>query len=656
MCGIAGIASHESSAALVVQTERMLARLAHRGPDDAGMLVFSPRESLAFTLDRNGRRESLEPPADGSCATVVLGNRRLSIIDLTSAGHQPMRSLDDHSVVTFNGEIYNYLELRRELETLGHRFVTRSDTEVLLAAFGEWGLACLSRLIGMFAVAVLDRPARRLILARDPFGMKPLFYVTRPGTLAFASEIPPLLPLLGGRPHAGRLRVREYLESGLTDHAAETMFAGVQVLPAAHAAIVDLERPDQVTPIPYWRPDLGRTLEISFPEAAARLRELFLEGVSLHLRSDVPMGVLVSGGIDSSAVVMAMRRLGGPNLDIHTFSYIGSDGAVSEEPWIDLVNQAAGAVPHKIRLEPRDWTADADSLIESQGEPFGSVAIHAQNRLFRCVAAAGVKVTLDGQGGDELLGGYASHLTARLSSLLEQGRWMDGYRLLRGIAHQRRETEPTVRQIVRAAIRTLLPGGLRTALRAIPRSGRRPWLDAAWSPGDHATGDPFDANAQRGLRLRHALWRSLRKGTLPALVRYADRSAMAYSVESRLPFLTPRLAEFVLALPEDYLVGRDATRKRAFREAMRGIVPDPILERRDKVGFAVPVRSWLPAIPELLEALQFAVATPPVEKKRLEPYLAELHAGRELSTEMTYLMWRLATFALWVRRFDVALD
>jgi len=227
MCGIAGIASHESSGVLVAQTERMLTGLAHRGPDDSGLLAVAPRESLAFTLDRHGRQEPLADPQDGSGASIVLGNRRLAIIDLSSGGHQPMVSADGRYAIVVNGEIYNFVELRQELEARGRSFRSRSDTEVLLFAFEEWGSACLSRLVGMFAFAILDRTARRLFLARDPFGMKPLYYVTQPGTFAFASEIPSLLPLLEGRPRANLQRVHDYLATATTDCGDGTMFADV---------------------------------------------------------------------------------------------------------------------------------------------------------------------------------------------------------------------------------------------------------------------------------------------------------------------------------------------------------------------------------------------------------------------------------------------
>jgi len=656
MCGIAGVVSHESSDALVQQVERTLIALAHRGPDDSGILVFAPRETVAFTIDGAGRRAELPTPPTADAASVVLGNRRLAIIDPTPGGHQPMVSADGRYALVVNGEIYNYLELRRELEARGRQFRSRSDTEVLLYALAEWGPACLPRLVGMFAFALLDRTSRRLLLARDPFGMKPLYYVTRPGSLAFASEIPPLLPLLEGRPRANVQRVYDYLESATTDCGDETMFAGVRALPSSHCVIVSLEHPDRLLPVAYWKPDLDRTLDLSYSDAARQLRQLFLESVSLHLRSDTRVGTLLSGGLDSSSLVMAMRHLRGPELAIDTFSYIGEQDAINEEPWIDRVNAAAGATPHKVRLRAEDWASDADHLIESQNEPFASPAIYVQHRVFRRAAETGVKVTLDGQGGDELLAGYRSHWVARLTSMLERARAGQAVRFVRHMARLHQTYDPAVRQVVFQALKEALPTGVRSVLRRV-RDRDPAWISASWCRRHGVAQQVHHGSLARGSqRLRGVLWRDAQRGKLPALLRYADRNAMAHSVESRLPFLTPQLAEFLLALPEEFLIGPDATSKRVFREAMRGLVPEEVLARKDKIGFSVPVRAWLPAIPAVLELLHCAAQLPPVEGAMILPAITQLRAGRELPPTLSFLMWRLATFAAWARRFDVLLD
>lgn len=275
--------------------QRALARLVHRGPDDGGFLVYSPREGVARLLDEAGAATPLSVTLNGG-AGVVLGHRRLAIIDPTPAGHQPMATPDGRYVLVLNGEIYNYRELRHELEGRGIRFRSRSDTEVLLHAWAAWGPACLPRLVGMFAFVLLDTQERKLIFARDVFGMKPLFHARTPGGIAFASEIGVLLQLAGVSRRADPQRIYDYLDLGITDHGDRTMFADVHALPPAHYAEVALDGAPEIRPVRYWEPDLSGTLEISFDEAARRLRELFVESVALHLRTDTKVGTLLSGG------------------------------------------------------------------------------------------------------------------------------------------------------------------------------------------------------------------------------------------------------------------------------------------------------------------------------------------------------------------------
>lgn len=635
MCGIAGISRRAPTATLAVETQRMLDALAHRGPDDAGVITFTP---------------------DADAAPIAIGARRLAIIDLSPSAHQPLESADGRYAIVLNGEIYNYLELRSELEALGQAFRSRSDTEVLLAAFRTWGHACWTRLVGMFACAILDRTTRHLTLARDPFGMKPLYYVTRGGLLAFASEIPPLLPLLGSPIKPDVQRLYDYLDIGITDHGAGTMFAGVQALPAAHYTDIDLTRPDTVVPVRYWTLDPGHRQDISFEAATRRLRELFLESIALHLRSDVQVGALLSGGTDSSSVVMAMRHVAGRSLELHTFSYIAGQGAISEEPWIDIVNGAAGAIPHKVHLTPEEWSRDAARLVETQNEPFGSIAIYAQNRVFRRVAETGIKVVLGGQGSDELLAGYRGGWVLRLATLIEGWRWGQAFQFLRQVARVRQPTDPTPARVAFMALRRVLPEPMVHAAQHL-RPSQRPWINREWCRARHIVLDAAKPGRASGEgRLRSELFRAVTTLSLPSLLRYEDRNAMAHSVESRLPFLTPELARFVLSLPPDYLVGADGTGKRVFRAAMRGIVPDAILDRRDKIGFAVPVRSWLPAIPDVLELLEDVMALPPINRAAIAPSVAALREGKTPSERESFLLWRLVGLAAWARRFGVVFD
>lgn len=657
MCGILGWVGLDDGPRALARIRATLPLLAHRGPDDAGYLFHQGHPSRTQLINNEGTVTELpEQPSAGITGAVVFGHRRLAIIDPTPTGHQPMVSADGRFVLVLNGEIYNYLELRGELEALGHTFRGRSDTEVLLEAWAEWGTGALRRLVGMYAFAVLDRQGGRLVLARDCFGIKPLYLCEGLGGLCFASEIPALLALSGLPPRANPRRVYDYLDLGITDHGDQTMLAGVQSLPAAHYVDIALDRPAARTPVSYWAPDLTREADLSFPDAASRLRDLFIRSITLHMRSDVRIGTLLSGGTDSSSIVMAMRRIGGPALDIHTFSYIGGQGAISEERWIDIVNAEARAQVEKVHLQPEEWVTDADDLLTAQAEPFGSIAIYAQNRLLRRAAETGVKVVLSGQGADELLGGYRSTWALRLASLIERGHWAGAVGFVRRLKHVRGPYDPSIRRIAMLAVSHLMPIATRGAARVALGRGRRPWIAPAWCTRHGIGIARAGSRGRHGRRLARELWSSVETLGLPALLRYEDRNGMAYSVESRLPFLTPELAEFVLTLPEEYVVGPDGSTKHVFKEAMRGIVPDAILDRKDKVGFAVPMDTWVPAIPGFRGLLEFAASLPPVRRSALEPHLAGLRAGRRPGLRDSFLLWRLAGFASWARRFNVALD
>jgi asparagine synthase (glutamine-hydrolysing) len=580
MCGIAGLVLSRSDGFDADLVPTLLHRLEHRGPDDFGF--------LRFTSD--GVHSGREWPGQESLNGTTLLSRRLSILDLSANGWQPMGTQDGRYRIVYNGEIYNYLELRGELEALGHRFRSQTDTEVLLAAYAQWGPKALIRLVGMFAFAILDTRERKLFLARDFFGIKPLYYTFARNGFAFASEIKALLELPGVSREVNPERLYLYLRYGITDCGSETLLADIQQLPPAHYLEVSLDGPRQASPVRYWRVELGQRLELSFEEAAERLRELFLESIRLHLRSDVAVGAALSGGIDSSSIVMSMRYLQGQDLELHTFSYVADDATVSEESWVDLVGKASGALVHKVKPSAEDLVADLDRLILVQDEPFGSTSIYAQHRVFRLAHEARIKVMLDGQGADELFGGYRPYVSARLASLVRQGRWSEASHFF---TQARSLPGTSGLQMCMEAANSLLPLGLQVPLRRlVGKSTSPPWLNATWFTERGVEMKPVNHSYGNNL-LMDQLYSALTETSVPHLLRYEDRNSMSFSIESRVPFLTPALADFVFSLPEEYLVAPDGTSKAVFRRAMRGIVPDEVLDRRDKIGFATPERGWM---------------------------------------------------------------
>ncbi len=339
MCGIFGVWNSRQQPIDVNALISSVSTLRHRGPDDEGYLLAN--------LSGNRAEACLGPDSDahpdlsnirnfvGQEFDLALGFRRLSILDLSPSGHQPMSSTDGRYWIIFNGEIYNYLELRAELADLGHKFVSTSDTEVLLAGYIQWGAGVLSRLIGMFSFAVLDRQKKTLFLARDFFGIKPLYYTYNGSRFAFASEAKALIALGDVSRKVNPSALYVYLRYGITDNSDATLWKEIKHLPSAHYMEIPLDTPSPVLePRRYWDVDMETNRAISAPDAAEQLRHLFLENVRLHLRSDVPVGAALSGGIDLSAIVMAMRQHQ-PEQEIHTFSYIASDARLNEESgWI----------------------------------------------------------------------------------------------------------------------------------------------------------------------------------------------------------------------------------------------------------------------------------------------------------------------------------
>jgi asparagine synthase (glutamine-hydrolysing) len=592
---------------------------------------------------------------------IVLLHTRLSILDLSPAGHQPMSTADGRYHLTFNGEIYNYLELRSELESLGHEFVSGSDTEVLLAAYAQWGTASLKRLIGMFAFAVVDAKRRVLVLARDQFGIKPLFYAPLSGRFAFASEIPPLLELPGVGRRMNPQRVYEYLRFARLDHGAESMFAGIRQVQPAHYVELPLDAPNRVIEQRYWHLEPEPLDGLTLDNAAERLRELFLESVRLHLRSDVPVGAAFSGGVDSSGNVTAMRRLSGNGLELHTFSYVPEEPELSEERWISVVAQGTGAVAHTITPGPQELQTDLDHLIDVQAEPFASTSIYAQYRVFQLAREAGIKVMLDGQGPDELFGGYRSYLPARLAGLLSRARFLSAARFLAATSNlpgtTTLDTAKTAIKGSATVVKNSLPDAIRMpAGRLRSRASFPGWLDGDWLAAHGVvTSRPFHVSCSTSA-LQQQLLESV-ESSLRTLLRYEDRNSMAASIESRVPYVTPAIAEFAAGLPDDCLIGIDGIGKLVLRRSLRGLVPDQILDRRDKIGFNTPEKAWLlalaPWVDRVLDSEAAHSAGPLLAKEAQKSWQAASNGRGGAFDSAT---WRWLNFIRWIDRLGIEVD
>jgi len=641
MCGIAGLTRFDGPAVEPDLLRRLSRTLRHRGPDDLGFLTWSG----------NAPARAARDPDELAPGRVGLVHNRLSILDLTDAGWQPMATPDGRFHIVFNGEIYNYLELRTELEALGHPFGSHSDTEVLLAAYAQWGSRALNRLVGMFAFAVLDTAEHKLFLARDFFGIKPLYYTFWADQFAFASEIKALLELPGLPRQMNAQPLYNYLRFGLTDDGDQTLLEGIHHLPAAHYLEISLDKPRRPRPKRYWKPTIDKRLDISEDEASQRLREMFCQNIRLHLRSDVPVGAALSGGIDSSAIVMTMRHVQGNGFPLHTFSYVAEDPALSEERWVDIVAEAGHTVVHKAQPTPEELVADLDHMISVQDEPFSSTSMYAQHHVFRMAHKAGIKVMLDGQGADEILGGYRYFIGAQLTSLLRRGRWVQAARLLRRALRLPGLSGLT---LLFYTGEFLVPPALQGLARRLVSEDLSPaWMNADWF---HKRGVILQSPRRCRTRdaLREQLHQTLVETSLPKLLRYEDRNSMAHSIESRVPFLTPEMVDFVLSLPPEYIISPHCTTKAAFRLAMRGIVPDAILDRTDKIGLATPEQAWLSHLRPWVQAvLESAAAAdiPALNPQRAQREWQAVLNGRK---RFDARVWRWINLIRWVDQVGVS--
>jgi asparagine synthase (glutamine-hydrolysing) len=581
MCGLGGIVARREVAAQRVSA--LSEAIRHRGPDDEGYVTL--RRDGSFEAFRgDGTVEEFAGMPHWSTAnaelTLALCHRRLSIIDLSVAGHQPMLSDDGNLALVFNGEIYNYLEVASELESLGWRLGSVGDTAVLLAAFETWGPACVERFRGMWAFAVYDRRQRRLTLSRDRFGIKPLYYARIGDAFIFASEIKGILAALPGDPRGSVSEVVRLLTWGGLDHDEKTLFEDVySVAPGCNIYVdgTDLT----VTHERHY--DIARCtdrFEGSLEEAVDEYQTRFDEAITLHMRSDVRVGACLSGGLDSSLIVAQAAselRIG----QLPTFTAVYDDPAVDERKYIDLQAARSDRLgPHFVRPGSDSLLEDMDSLIWAQDQPVASSSPYAQWAVMRLAATNGIKVLLDGQGADEVIGGYSYFAGARLLELIRSGCIMDAITEARRIPERRGVA--VLPEVGRAAFQQF-PSALRRRIRGWVRVGG----DLVMPEFRSLASDPLGP-VRRSYR-DHCI--AALKESLPQLLRYEDRSSMAFSIESRVPFLDHPFVEFVISLPTE-MKFRLGWSKYVQRLAAEGRIPQEIVWRRDKLGFVTPQAGW----------------------------------------------------------------
>jgi asparagine synthase (glutamine-hydrolysing) len=614
MCGIAGVVYEGGSREPAMTAVRHMIEVQHhRGPDGNG-----------FYDD----------------AGVSLGHCRLAIIDLTTSGDQPMADIERRYWITFNGEIYNYIELREELKSLGCRFRGESDTEVLLNAYCCWGEACVDRLRGMFAFAVWDQQERCLFAARDRLGIKPFHYWTDGnGLLAFASELKALLHLIP-EPRPNVQLATDFLAWNLLDHEpAETMIVDIKRLPAAHAM---RWRPGVGLSIwQYWRfmvnNDEGETSPGQRDSLVSEFRALFRETISLHLRSDVPVGTCLSGGLDSSSIVCVVKdelrtRGAWRNGRQHTFTACFDEPSLDERPYVEEVARATGCQTHFVFPRADIFREELDRWIWHQEEPAGSSGVYAQYCVARLAREHGIKVLLDGQGADEQLAGYRKFILVYLRQLMKARQY--AHALKEGIAFL---FNPAI-------LRTSsFVDGRRYLLNSVPE------VNLLW-PSKGSPVRPADLGL--GDSLARRLEADMTRFSLPLLLRFEDRNTMAFGVESRVPFVDHILVEWLAKLPTDMRLA-DGWTKVILRRALVGTLPESIRVRKSKLNFSTPESKWIsgPLARWLRETLEDPRHLADVVEINGLRQIVGRHGMSKRSAHFQKVLFRLAIYETWARQF-----
>lgn len=639
MCGICGWLNPNGVNMEALVTMNRLA--SHRGPDGEGYWLYSGERQGGKWI---GTREV--PASLNLKGTIGLGHRRLAIIDLSNAGLQPMASVDSRQWIVFNGEIYNYIELRRELSSLGHSFRTKTDTEVILAAFRQWGTGCFSRFNGMWALAIVDLEQRSLILSRDRLGIKPLYYLQSGNSFAFASEIKQFLGLPGFEPVANPDAIIEYIGTGY-EIPPETFFQHVKAFPPACFGKISLEKISEPQARMFWKIEEIHPVRQTQPLISEHLKFLFEDAVKLRMRSDVPVGVCLSGGLDSSLIYGQIQSLTSKPHLTHAFSASYHEKKFDESAFVKLVISKHGGQVHYAYPDARSFLDDFDSFIFQHDEPPGGLSQYAAWAVMRLSRQVNVPVLLNGQGGDELFSGY----------------WPAYYLYVK---QQLLKNPPaTIIHLLKA----LLPGGNPELLKEIPAHFRQYLIrrnqdnSKFLSPSlENKRGNNKKnwARQAQDLSPENYRWGEIRQIHLPRLLKWDDRNSMNFSIEGRYPFLDYRLVEFAMQLPVS-INFHAGWNKYLLRTSLGHLLPDKIRWRRSKIGFVTPQSIWLQTA--LKEVLLNWVEKPSALFCQLVDYGKVKQLTRTLlmsgpihpMNENQHLLFRLFYLDAWINKYKVIL-
>jgi asparagine synthase (glutamine-hydrolysing) len=639
MCGIAGYYVFQTYKPDSDPLRRSLRAMRHRGPDDEGIALIDPEQNRhQDLLTENSARNAREYVRPGEAKDIQhrigIGHRRFSIVDTSSAGHQPFWSSDSQVCVAFNGEIYNYVELRQELEQKGFRFKTASDTEVLVMAYLAWGVQCFERFNGFWAVSLYDQQRRQILLARDRIGKAPLYVTRNDRGVYWASEIKGLFAMLSSSEFiVHEQAVVDFLTWCRRDLFHETFYEGISSFP--NAAYAWVEADGNYYPVKYWDvPNRRLSLnDISVREAKDRLKELLADAVRLRLRADVPVSVQLSGGMDSSSL-LALAANSASGVHAYTVAFPGSEA--NEEPFArKAAEYYKGRVEYSvIEPPPEDILDHADSYIHLMGEPFHSPNQFTSHRIWTTMTKQGFRATLYGAGGDEVFAGYSGdYFLPYLRYLLKQGRRVRFLKELFLFSEHRPELGGF--DHFRMACR-FLPGAPRLYHNLV-KNGIPPGCDPFVMPKG------VSAHAGPGDKLHELLIDNMTHWRMNYWLRIDNQNSMGVPLELRSPFLDYRVVEFGFTLPMEFLI-RNGWMKWLLRCAMADLLPRDVVWRKRKMGFPFPLKSWLGRFKDRILSMIQPLDSPYLNMKRFSTGYETIRQH-----DPSYL-WCLISLAMWWKR------
>jgi asparagine synthase (glutamine-hydrolysing) len=657
MCGISAIFSTKKQK--IKSLAQMNDEIVHRGPDDEGYFLknIDNNKIIHFSGKNTPHRMICEQKLDkvqnnlSLEGNILIGHRRLSIRDLSYRGHQPMHSDCGGYTIVYNGEIYNAENLRKKLIKKGYKFSSTTDTEVILIGYIEWKEKLLPKLNGMFSFIITNLNDNKIFIARDRFGIKPLYYWYFSDTgLALASEIKQFTRHDEWKAILNKDRAYDFLNWGQTDHTNETMFKGVFHVPAGHFCTFSIHRIPKSLNFSQWYKLSRNNYTGTFEDASNTLKELLIDSVKIRMKADVSIGTCLSGGLDSSSIVCIVNELLQQQNVQKTYSSCSQHKLFDERDYIyEVLKKTKKVKPYLFELDHKEFKKVLPELIYNQDEPFLSPSVFAEWSVFREVNKSNVKVTLDGHGADEQLCGYHTFFGSHLSDLFRKFKWI---KLIKEIAAFKRLYGYGVGISSRKIIRSLLPASVNNILF---RLTNRKSIYASWINLNKL--DVNNNNCEHNPILKSITELShdqILKTSIPKQLRWCDRDSMSHSVESRLPFLDYRLVEFLFSLPSSFKIDKGIT-KVILRKSMNSYLPNTITNRIDKMGFVTPAEIWVKEEPSLYKSLieNLQLQSKGILNEKASRKFKNMINGK---TKFDHSFWRAIFFAQWMDTFQVEIE